>query len=280
MIVITGGAGFIGSALVKRLIEKGRSIKVIDINAPKIDVEFSKIDLIDYNSLKNEINCGDTVVHLAALTNAHESDNEMEKYFRTNVEGTFNVVRVCKESKAKKIVFASSIAVFDPKLEGVIDEESEKRPQNFYGVTKVIGEELVRNSGIKHAILRFTNVYGPGGRGVINIFVKRAMSGEPVEIWGDGSQERDFLHVGDVVGAIMQALDKGNGSYNIAYGKNFCIKEVANRIIELTRSKSRVVYRETNEIPVKYLVSNAKAKKELEWNPKISLEEGIRGLIQ
>ena len=279
MFVITGGSGFIGSVLAKRLIGTGKEIKVLDIREPKFEVSFSKSDITDYNSLKNEISKGDVVVHLAALTNAHESDRKLKEYFDVNVAGTFNVVRACKEAGAKKIVFASSIAVIDPELTGEIDETARRKPQNFYGVTKVIGEELVKGSGIDHAILRFTNVYGPGGKGVINIFVEKLRNGEPLEVWGTGEQERDFIHVDDVTDALIKATKKGHGIYDIAYGKNHSVNEVTKMITALSGSKFEVVHREKNEIPLRYRVSNSKARAELGWEPRVSLEEGIEGLL-
>lgn len=279
MFVITGGSGFIGSVLAKRLIGTGKEIKVLDIREPKFEVSFSKSDITDYNSLKNEISKGDVVIHLAALTNAHESDRKLKEYFDVNVAGTFNVVRACKEAGAKKIVFASSIAVIDPELTGEIDETARRKPQNFYGVTKVIGEELVKGSGIDHAILRFTNVYGPGGKGVINIFVEKLRNGEPLEVWGTGEQERDFIHVDDVTDALIKATKKGHGIYDIAYGKNHSVNEVTKMITALSGSKFEVVHREKNEIPLRYRVSNSKARAELGWEPRVSLEEGIEGLL-
>lgn len=279
MIVVTGGSGFIGTALCKELFRKRMDFKIADVIQPRnFSGNFKETNITQPGELDRLLHKGDTVVHLAALVNAHESDEKREEYFKVNIEGTFNVVNACI-AKGCKIVFTSSVAVYDPRLEGPIKETSNLAPENFYGVTKLICEGLIEHSGIPYVILRPTNAYGPGGRGVINSFVKKAVMGFPMEVWAGGDQERDFIHVDDVVSALLLGIDRSSGTYNISSGENIRISALAELVNKLAGSKSKITFRNKKEGKIKYSVPSWKAKKELGFEPRVSLREGIKGLL-
>ena len=280
MIIITGGAGFVGSMLAQKLHEKNVQFRLVDSKEPKNFKDcFVRADITQYEELLKVLSENDIVVHLAALTNAHESNKKKKTYFKVNVEGTFNVVSACQEKECKKIIFTSSVAVYDPEQKGVIREDSPLKPQNFYGVSKMLGEILVKTSGIDHVILRPSNGYGKGGHGVINTFVEKIKKGEHIEIWGSGNQERDYLHINDFVNAIMLAVENGHGTYNISAGRNASVNEIVELIKKNAGRSIKVKKTQVNEKEIHYSISNQKAKQELGFEPKVSLEEGIKGLL-
>ena len=251
---VTGGAGFVGSHLVKLLVEEGHEITVIDNLdkgkkenlAPVINkIKFEKIDIRDYESLRKVLENTDGVFHQAALTTVQDSLSRQEEYFDVNVNGTENIFRLANENKFK-VVYASSSSVYGHKLETPITEDAERIPINPYGKTKLESEYLVEKySKLNTQIigLRYFNIFGEGQTleyaGVITKFLGRINEGKAPIIFGNGSQIRDFIHVNDVAKANLMAMKSNTSNLivNIATGNAISILELAKTMIDVSRLK-------------------------------------------
>lgn len=297
-ILVTGGAGFIGSHLVKELVKSGYSVRVLDnlsngslenIRDVLGSIEFIKGDIRDKNVVEDALKGVDAVVHLAALIDVAESVEKPELYLDVNVNGTFNVTRASR--KVSAFIFASTCAVYGEPVKIPIGEDHPLSPKSPYAATKIAGEAFVQAYGnlygYRPVILRFFNVYGPrqskAYAGVITEFVKRATSGEPPIIFGDGEQTRDFVHVKDVAKAIIKALDSDNASgiYNVGSGVAVTINDLAHLILKLAGKENvEPIYGPPRPGDIKHSQANInRAKKELGYNPSVSLEEGIREIL-
>jgi UDP-glucose 4-epimerase len=231
----------------------------------------------------------DAVVHLAALIDVAESVEKPELYLDVNVNGTFNVTRASRNVSA--FIFASTCAVYGEPVRIPIGEDHPLSPKSPYAATKIAGEAFVQAYGnlygYRPVILRFFNVYGPrqskAYAGVITEFVKRATSGEPPIIFGDGEQTRDFVHVKDVAKAIIKALetDNASGIYNIGSGVAITINDLAHLILKLAGKENvEPIHEPPRPGDIKHSQANInRAKKELGYNPSVSLEEGIREIL-
>lgn len=297
-ILVTGGAGFIGSHLVKELVKSGFSVRVLDnlsngslenIREVLGSIEFIKGDIRDKNVVEGALKGVDAVVHLAALIDVAESVEKPELYLEVNVNGTFNVTRASR--KVSAFIFASTCAVYGEPVRIPIGEDHPLSPKSPYAATKIAGEALVQAYGnlygYRPVILRFFNVYGPrqskAYAGVITEFVKRATLGEPPIIFGDGEQTRDFVHVKDVTRAIIKALDSDNASgiYNVGSGVAVTINDLAHLVLKLAGKENvEPIHGPPRPGDIKHSQANInRAKKELGYNPSVSLEEGIREIL-
>jgi len=298
-ILVTGGAGFIGSHLVKELVKTGYSVRVLDNlsngsleNIREIinNVEFIKGDIRDKSVVEDALKGVDAVVHLAALIDVAESVEKPELYLDVNVNGTFNLAKASK--KVSTFIFASTCAVYGEPVKIPIGEDHPLNPKSPYAATKIAGEAFVQAYGnlygYRPVILRFFNVYGPrqskAYAGVITEFVKKATRGEPPIIFGDGEQTRDFVHVKDVTKAIINALDSDNASgiYNIGSGVAITINDLAHLILKLAgKTNVEPVHEPPRPGDIKHSQANInRAKKELGYSPSVSLEEGIREILK
>lgn len=219
--VVIGGAGFIGSYVVKELLNDGYAVTVIDnLNTGKREnipdgVSFIQGDICIYNEIAPHIQPGDIVFHLAALTSVPGSIENPHPYHETNIRGTYNVFDAAKEKKAAGIIFSSSAAVYGNQ-EGIMDESKEPHPESPYAFQKLFGEQLGKHYAILYEVpfvaLRYFNVYGKGNNNegsyapVTARFLKAKKEGKPLVIVGDGNQTRDFIHVEDVAKANVQAI--------------------------------------------------------------------------
>jgi len=294
-VLVTGNFGFIGCHLVKALTKRGYEVIGVDI-VPRSQVidkaHFFKVDIRNYSKLSEVVKRVDLVVHLAALTDAYESLKKPEVYHDVNVSGTLNVLRLSHSLKIEKFVFISSAAVYGEACHLPIDEEHPLRPINPYGATKVACEAYVRafhcSYNLPAVILRIFNVYGPGQKrtyaGVISEFVKRALLGKTLVIYGDGRQTRDFVYISDVIEAIIKALesDLDFGVFNIGTGKPVTINELAELIKNLTnRNELPITYEERRRGDVYQSYADVRrAKKILGWEAKVKLKEGLRKTIE
>lgn len=223
-VLVTGGSGFIGSQLVKRLQERGDEVVVIDLKpSANTDVECVVGDICDDDALAAALRDGtDAVVHLAAITSVLLSVNDPAGIFRTNVLGTQRILERCREIGTKRLVFASSNAVVGDVGAATISERSQLKPLTPYGATKAAAEMMLwayaASYGMQTAALRFTNVYGVGMQvkdSVIARLMRAALGGTPVPIYGDGEQRRDYVYVGDAVAAVEVGLEIGTGDVMI-----------------------------------------------------------------
>ena len=261
---VTGGVGFVGSHLVKLLIEEGHKITVIDnLHKGKKEnlasvinkIEFQKIDIRDYESMKKVLKNIDGVFHQAALTVVQDSFSRPEEYFDVNVRGTENIFKLANENKFK-VVYASSSSVYGHKLETPIAEDVERNPINPYGKTKLETEHLVEKYSKLNAEiigLRYFNVFGIGQTldyaGVITKFLDRIRIGKAPIIFGNGLQIRDFIHVEDVAKANLLAMESNSSNLivNIGAGNAISILELANMIISASGLKIKPIFAEVLE---------------------------------
>jgi len=291
-ILVTGGAGFIGSHLVDKLVFLGHQVTVLD-NLSKGKKENvnknAKLVLGDIRDnlsgpLKNKK--FDYVYHLAAQTSVKKSFDNPEENAEINASGSVNVADYCVRNGAKKLIFSSSAAVYSPAARLPLEEESEIRPLSPYGNSKYfIERHLSQTADLKHVCLRYSNVFGPrqdsnGEAGVVSIFVGNALQGKPLRINGDGNQTRDFVYVKDVVAANVWALNLGaRGVYNVSTGKESSISWLAGKIIDLTYSASDIEYREGLDGELRRSCLSFGKIGNLGWKPKYSLEKGLRETI-
>ena len=295
---VTGVAGFIGSHLVKKLVREGHEVIVIDnLYRGKLSnlegildkVNFVKLDILDFENLKDSIQNVDGVFHQAALTSVPESYEKEDEYKRVNVVGTENIFKIANELQIK-VVYASSSSVYGNIEKIPITEDFSRKPINPYGQTKLDDELLAEKFsklGTSIIGLRYFNVFGIGQTldyaGVITKFIEKIKEGKPPVIFGDGSQIRDFIFVEDIANANFAAMtsDMNNGFFNIGTGKSISIKELANLMIKISGKQLESVFENLPPGDVKLSTANiSNSKKYLKWKPKISLEEGLKTLFQ
>lgn len=299
-VLVTGGAGFIGSHTVEALIRKGYEVKVLDnlktgkiVNLKNIldKIKLIKGDIRDENVLSIAIKNSEYIIHLAAIVSVDEAINNPLEAFEVNAFATLKLLELARILEVEKIVYASSTAVYGEPISFPINENHPTNPKNPYGASKLAGESLMTSFGETYGIetisLRYFNVYGPRMQagpyaGVISKFIEAARRNKPLLIYGDGNQTRDFIHVHDVVKANILALEsKEKGVYNIGTGVETRIIELAKLIIELTKSKSVIKYTKPRSGDIYRSVADIrKAKNKLGWKPQITLREGLTKLIQ
>ena len=294
---VTGGAGFIGSHLVKYLLKKGHDISVIDnltrgkmenLKDIEKDIDFFKIDITNYSEMKNILKQIDGVFHEAALTSVPESFTKTDEYRRVNIGGSENIFKLSREF-GFKVVFASSASVYGNTTTIPIEENFKRKPINPYGITKLEAEHLAEKySKIESQIigLRYFNVYGKGQTqdyaGVITKFLKSLSKGKPPIIFGDGSQVRDFISVYDVCRANLLSMKSNvkSGFFNIGTGITTSIKNLADLMIRLSDNSLKSEYKNLPKGDIQLSQANIfLSKNYFSWEPKISLEEGLRELI-
>jgi UDP-glucose 4-epimerase len=296
-VLVTGGAGFIGFHLCKKLSELTENLTIYDnLSSGKIEnvkdvprAKFVEADILDLKTLRAQPKA-DLIYHLAAqVVVPYSMENPLED-FEINAKGTLCVLEKARKDDAK-LVFASSAAVYGNPTVFPTPEEYGFHPFSCYGLSKVVGEEYCQmyqsQYGLDITIMRFANVYGPRCHGVIHDFIdKLAKNPNKLEIIGTGLQSRDFIHVSDVVDALVKVgLDESaNGeTYNLGIGKTTSIIELAKMILGILNLQDKTVITTTNVSwqgdVTKIWFDNTKAKKELNWNPKITLEESIKQII-
>lgn len=298
-ILVTGGNGFIGKYLVKSLLENGNLVTIFDNfsnslkNSSSIVDSGAKIiegDITELQDITNAIKKHDIVVHLAAKISVEESIKNPSETFQVNVNGTKNILIACKKHHVKKLIAASSAAVYGEGMPGLkLTEESKMEPISPYGQSKVKMEqeikEFVSEYKINYIILRFFNIYGIGQTseysGVITKFTERIIQNKSLEVFGDGLQTRDFVAIQDVIYSIHNAISSGkNGTYNIASGNAVTIKELAELMISLSRKKLEIQYSPTKNGDIRYSQADiSSAKDNLRYYPKVQLKEGIKALL-
>lgn len=296
--VVTGGAGFIGSHLVRRLVSDGHDVTVIDnlvrgqlANLSDVleNIHFEKVDIRNREEIRVVLEGAEGIFHQAALGSVQESWKDPDLYQSVNINGTRNIIQMASRLRIK-VVYASSASVYGDVRSIPISEDAERRPMNPYGKTKldceVLAEEYMEN-GTNVIGLRYFNVFGTGQNpnyaGVISKFLGRLGKGEPPVIFGDGQQVRDFASVQDVVSANILAMSSGNesGFFNIGGGRPVSLNYLASIMIALSGKDVDVIHDSPRPGDPKASTANIdKAAKILGWVPKISLEEGLRTLFQ
>ena len=287
--VVTGGAGFIGSNLVERLLERGDQVVVIDNESANTHDEVYwnpnamnvKGDVTDFSLLKNACINADCIYHLAAdISIQYSIENPTESY-KNNVVGTLNVLEVARVLGIKKVVFSSTAAIYGSTSEPCV-ETDRPDPLNPYSVSKLAGENLMKMYndlyGIETVSLRYFNVYGPrqAYKGqyapVIGIFQKQKFEGKPLTIIGDGNQTRDFIHVADVAHANMMVAEKDIvGVFNVGSGTEYSVNQIAS----LTNNPHGTTTMPSREGEARRSISDNSKLKNIGWQPRIGLEAWI-----
>lgn len=297
--VVTGGAGFIGSHLVDRLVEEGVRVLVIDdlSSGRRANVnDRADLEQIDIKGSELADAIGkfrpDTVFHLAAQVSVAVSARDPLVDARVNVLGTVNVLRALHAAGVTRLVFASTGGAIYGEPEGAapVTESAPCQPMSPYGASKLCAEEYVglyrRSHGIQGAVLRLANIYGPrqdphGEAGVVAIFSEAMLNGERVTIFGDGRDERDYLFVGDLVDAFIRAANSGlPGPFNIGTGIGTSVNKLTEEMIALTGYASRPVHGpprpgDIHRISLDY----GAARQHLGWDPKVTLEDGLERTV-
>ncbi len=296
MVLITGGAGFIGSNIAEEI----PGAKILDnlSTANKESISFvrdSGFHLIsgsvnNYDLLLEVLKDVDIVYHQAAVPSVPRSIEDPITTNEANIGGTLTLLKACVDSGVSKIIYASSSSVYGdtPTLPKV--ETMPPAPKSPYAVSKLIGEHYMRVFselyGITTISLRYFNVFGPRQNlesqyaAVIPKFVRAALLDKPITIYGDGNQTRDFTYVKDVVSANMKASrSPDSGVYNIAGGTQTTINDLATMIIDLTGSNSEVTYLPERRGDVKHSLADISRAKEIGWKPKYDLKKGLKEYI-
>lgn len=296
--LVTGGAGFIGSHLVERLLRDGLQVTVLDnlstgkrTNLPS-EADFVLGDVRDPAIVAAVVSGVDVVFHLAARVSIRASVEGFWQDAETNLVGTLNVLRACVSRKAKKLVYASSMAVYADAPQPVpVSESYATAPISPYGIAKLASERyamlVAAQSGFDMVALRYFNTYGPRQTftpyvGVITIFIQRLLRGEPPIIFGDGQQCRDFVHVGDIVAATVLAMtsDASGEVFNIGSGQGITVNQIAALLCERLAPEMTPLHVAAHPGELRNSIADIdKAKRLLGYEPHSRLEDKIDEVI-
>lgn len=297
-VLVTGGAGFIGSHLAEELTKRGQKIVVFDNlrtgrleNLANIEHSFVNADIRDYDALKAALKDCKYVYHLAALTSVVESMEKIEECIAINLQGTLNVLKAAKEKEVKKVIFASSAAVYGDSPELPKNETMRLEPKSPYAITKADGEYYSNLYTdffkVPTVAARFFNAFGerqdPNSAyaSAIPIFIRKALRNEPIVIYGDGTQTRDFIYVKDIVKALIFLIENScTGVYNIGYGKKIDINSLVNLIKELTGSDSKIHYLPERAGEIKHSFAAVNKLMKLGFKPDYAIKDGLMKTIE
>ena len=295
--LVTGGAGFIGSNLVDRLVKLGYQVIVLDnlstgrlsnLLQVKNKIKFVNVDVTNSeNSISQYFNDVDWVFHLAGLADIVPSIKNPNSYFQTNVKGTLNILEASKKTKIKKLIYAASASCYGIPDKYPTDEKSKIDPQYPYALTKFLGEQLVIHWAkvyhMPNISLRFFNAYGPRSRttgaygAVFGVFLAQKLAEKSLTIVGNGKQTRDFIHIFDLVDVMVKVAQNGKNRevYNVASGQETSINSVADII-----GGNKVKIPKRPGEPDRSLADISKIKAHFNWQPKITINEGIKMLLK
>lgn len=281
MVLVTGGAGYIGSNIVETLVENGYKVVVVDTKRPVKGN--SNVVYINYDICGEELKYVfknydiDTVIHCAALKDITESIQNPLDYYKNNVYGTVNVLMKMLEYGTKNIIFSSTACIYE---DGIAKETDKVRGNNPYAKSKIFCEEAIKESGLNYVIFRYFNVAGNDIDG--NMLIQRIKRGEDITILGgdydtkDGTCVRDYVHVEDIASAHLNGIEYlnkgGTGTFNLGNGKGYTIKEICEEAGVNYEIKGR---RESDVIVS--VADNTQAVKVLGWKPKKKLNDILRG---
>jgi UDP-glucose 4-epimerase len=290
-VVVTGGSGFVGRAVVRAFIERGTPVTIVDLQAPPESlrdplVSFVEGDLRDADVRDRAVAPGSAgIIHLAAITSVLKSVEQPAATYANNVDVTQHLLELAREREVGQFILASTNAVVGDIGHGTISEALPVRPLTPYGATKAACEMLLSGYagayGMSTCALRFTNIYGPG-MGHKDSFVPRlmraALAGEGVEVYGDGAQQRDFVHLDDVVQGVLAAWDKQyTGTAVIGSGESITVLQLIDAVRAATETDVPVTHvpAKNGEMPA-VIVDVSKAQRELGYQPGVELTDGLR----
>lgn len=297
-VLITGGSGFIGSHIVEHYQGKADEIRVLDNlrtgyrhNLDGLDCTFIEGSITDREVVKKAVQGVDLIFHLAALVSVPESMERPAECVDINVHGLLNVLEEASTAGVRKLVFASSAAIYGDNPEVPKRETMLPEPRSPYAITKLDGEyylELFQREGrLETTAVRFFNVFGPrqdpkgAYAAAVPIFIEKAIQGDPITVYGDGGQTRDFIFVKDIVGALTFAAETPGvtGSFNAGYGGQITINDLASEIIRLTGSNSAIEHLDPRAGDVRHSRADASRLTEVGWTPQFTLADGLAQTI-
>jgi len=298
-ILITGGSGFIGSHIVEHYQDKAEEIRVLDNlrtgyrhNLNGLRHTFIEGSITDRELVRKAVEGVDYIFHLAALVSVPESMAKPGECVDINVHGLLNVLEEASAAGVKKLVFASSAAIYGdnpsvPKLETMLPE-----PKSPYAITKLDGEFYLgmfqQEGRLETAAIRFFNVFGPrqdpkgAYAAAVPIFIEKALRGEDITIFGDGGQTRDFIYVKDIAGALSFAVETPGvtGVFNAGYGGQITINDLADGLIQAADSASKVIHGPERAGDVRHSRASADKLRAAGWLPMHTLKEGLARTLE
>jgi UDP-glucose 4-epimerase len=296
-VLVTGAGGFIGTKVVQELWNRGCEVYYFDVIDPKIE-GIKRLNLgtiLDQYDLALAVKGCDYAIHLAALLGVYKTDNSRLETLHVNIDGTLNFIEACVKEGVKKIVFSSSSEVYGDQEKFPIKEENPLNPKSVYAVSKIAGEEYLKAYAemypFQYNIVRLFNVYGEYQREefVLPKFVQRVVNNEPPVIYGDGEQNRSFCYVADAARGIVDALlsETQGETFNIGNDREpISIKDLAYKLIRLSGKSLQPEFidyeesdRESSREIGKRIPSIEKAKRILSYEPRYSLEYGLKQMI-
>ena len=297
-VIVTGGAGFIGSHLAEALVNKGYHVVILDNfsmgrmenirnfkESPHLEVE--EIDITDFSAVSKSFKGATFVFHLAALADIVPSIQEPLKYHNSNVNGTVTVLEAARKAGVKKLIYAASSTCYGLPDRYPTPETAPIRPMYPYALTKYFGEQYVMHWDQTYNLpclsLRLFNVYGPRSRtsgtygAVFGVFLAQKLAGKPFTVVGDGTQTRDFTYVTDVVNAFIKAAesDKRGEIYNVGSGGTYSV----NNLVKLLGGEVVYIPKRPGE-PDCTFADTQKIRHDLEWSPRISFENGVKKILK
>jgi UDP-glucose 4-epimerase len=296
--LVTGGAGFIGSHLVDRLLAEGRKVRVLDSfvvgrrqnlahHADNRALEIIDGDVANPAAVLQAVEGADRVFHLAARADVVPSIQEPEAYFRSNVDGTFAVLEAARRFAVRRIVYVASSSCYGIPDVYPTPESTPADPRYPYALTKYLGEQIALHWANVYQLpcvsVRFFNVYGPRARtsgtygAVFGVFLAQLLAGKPLTIVGDGEQTRDFTFVSDAVDALLTvaASDKAGVIYNVGSGKPVSVNE----LVKLLGSPETIHIPKRPGEPDCTFADIAAIQRDLGWQPKVTLAEGVKTML-
>lgn len=297
-VIVTGGAGFIGSHLAEELVRRGYQVTILDdLSTGEIEnikellkkdsVQFIQDSITNFSLLKELFQGATYVFHQAALPSVPRSVKDPLATNEVNITGTLNVLLAARDNKIRKVIYASSSSVYGdtptlPKREDMVPT-----PQSPYAVSKLAGEYYCQVfqevCGLTTVSLRYFNVYGPRQNpdsqyaAVIPRFIRWATEGSPLIIYGDGKQTRDFTFIADAVAAnIFAAESSASGVFNIGRGRSITINELARLVIKLAGNKVKPVHQKPREGDIRHSLADISKAKAFGYEPRYDLEEGLK----
>lgn len=304
-VLVTGGAGFIGSHTVHALLNNNHEVVVLDDlstgtldNLPTSDKLTLQVgDVADANAVTTALDGCDAFIHLAAVASVELSVRDPVSTHRTNLQGSIQLFNEAARQGVRRGLYASSAAVYGDSKDLPLSEGTPPRPLTPYAIDKLSGEYYLahyhRSGALNAATFRFFNVFGPRQdpnspySGVVSIFLNRGLNGQPITVYGDGQQTRDFIYVGDVVGALVTALNsqtraKEMPTYNVSTGKGVQLTQLLDTISSLSPIKAplEISHEPARTGDIRHSVGDATRLQEgLGWRPKTSLREGLLAII-
>ncbi|MDK2971450.1 MAG: UDP-glucose 4-epimerase [Candidatus Sumerlaeota bacterium] len=292
-VLITGGAGFIGSHLARAWVARGARVVVLDslrtghrANLAGVDCQFVEGSVEDAALVRRCAEGIDVIHHLAALVSVPESMEKPALTEAINVLGTLNVLEAARAARVGKVVFSSTSAVY-----GMIDrpmhaETDLPAPASPYAITKLAGEHYMHlyaeAFGVPTICFRYFNVYGPRQdpkspyAAAVAIFADLARAGKPLRVYDDGEQTRDFVHVNDVVAANLLGAETGSGVFNVACGTRITVNDLARKIIATAGSSSQIEYAPPRPGDIRHSRGDSTKLRALGWQPAVTLDEGLQ----